>query len=115
MPISLAHVHALLFGTMTVAIAGPGTIYWTGVYDGTTYDSGWVNDLSSITLPQGTMVTFIPEPLTGHHFTNWIVNGYDQGSEVPFVSFTSSSGFVIADFDGTLIRTLLVVCKPQLP
>ena len=50
------------------------------------------------------MVTFIPEPLNGHHFTNWIVNGFDQGSNVPFVWFSGGSENVIANFDGTLVK-----------
>ena len=95
---------ALPFGTMTVAVAGPGIAYWKGVYNGVLYDSGWVNNSSSITLPQGTMVTLTPEPLTGHRFTNWVVNGYGQGSEIPFVSFTGASVVVIANFDGTLVE-----------
>ena len=107
LPTTLAPVRALQLGTMSVAIAGPGTVYWKGVYNGATYNSGWVSDSSSITLPQGTMVTFIPEPLTGHHFTNWVVNGYDQGSDIPFVEISSgpgASGSVIANFDGTLVK-----------
>ena len=108
LPTGLVPVHALQFGTVTVAVAGPGTVYWKGVYNGAIYDSGWVNNSSSITLPQGTMVTFTPQPLTGHEFTNWVVNGYDQGSDIPYVSFTgpgpSASGTVIANFDGTLIK-----------
>jgi len=106
LPTTLAPVHALQFGTMNVAIAGPGSVYWKGVYNGVTYNSGWVTDSSSITLPQGTMVTFIPEPSTGHHFTNWVVNGYDQGTDIPFVFYTGpgASGSVIANFDGTLIK-----------
>jgi len=95
---------ALPFGNVTVAVAGPGTVYWKGVFNGVLYNSGSVNNSSSITLPQGTMVTFTPEPLTGHHFTNWVVNGYGQGSETPFVSFTGASGVVIANFDGTLVE-----------
>jgi len=95
---------ALPFGTTTVAVAGPGTVYWEGVYNGVLYDSGWVNNSTSITLPQGTMVTFTPEPMTGHHFTNWVVNGYGQGSEIPFVSFTGASIVVIANFDGKLVE-----------
>ena len=95
---------ALPFGTMTVAVAGPGIVYWRGVYNGVLYDSGLVNNSSSITLPIGTMVTFTPEPLTGNQFTNWVVNGYGQGSEIPFVSFTGASGVVIANFDGTLVE-----------
>jgi hypothetical protein len=92
---------------MNVAIAGSGTVYWKGVYNGATYNSGWVNDSSSITLPQGTVVTFIPEPFIGHRFTNWVVNGYDQGSDVPFVFYTGAgaSGPVIANFDGTLVKS----------
>jgi len=106
LPVGLAPVHALQFGTVTVTVAGPGTVYWKGVYNGAIYNSGWVNGSSSITLPQGTMVTFLPEPLTGHQFTNWVVNGYDQGSDTPFVSFTGpgASGVVIANFDETLIK-----------
>jgi hypothetical protein len=104
---TLSSVHALQFGTMNVVIAGPGTVYWKGVYNGATYNSGWVNDFSSITLPQGTMVTFIPEPLSGHQFTNWVVNGYGQGSANPFVMFSAGPsvlGSVIANFDGTLVK-----------
>jgi len=104
LPTMFVPVHALQFGTVTVAIAGPGTVYWRGVYNGAIYNSGWANDFSSITLPQGTMMTFIPEPLIGHQFTNWVVNGYDQGSNIPFVLFSAGSGTVIANFDGTLIE-----------
>jgi len=95
---------ALPFGTMTLAVAGPGIVYWKGVDNGVLYNSGWVSNSSSITLPQGTMVFFTPEPLAGHHFTNWVVNGYGQGSEIPFVSFTGASGVVIANFDGILVE-----------
>ena len=107
LPTTLAPVHAIQFGTMNVAVAGSGSVYWKGVYNGATYNSGWVHDFSSITLPQGTIVTFIPEPLTGHHFTSWVVNGYGQGSAIPFVMFSAGPGVfgsVIANFDGTLVK-----------
>jgi hypothetical protein len=103
----LAPVHALQFNTLNVAIAGPGKVYWKSVYAGATYNSGWVNDSSAITLPQGAMITFIPEPLSGHHFTNWIINGYDQGSDSPFVLFgtgPNTSENLVANFDGTMIK-----------
>jgi len=106
LPTTLAPVHALQLGTMNIAVAGPGTVYWQGVYNGATYSSGWVTDSSSVTLPQGTMITFTPEPLNGHQFTNWIVNGYDQGSNTPFVLFSGSSGSVIANFDDTLVKNV---------
>ena len=125
LPTTLAPVRALQSGTMNVAVAGPGTVYWKGVYNGATYNSGWVNSSSSITLPQGTMITFIPEPLTGHHFTNWVVGGYDQGSDVPFVMISSgpgATGNVIANFDGTLIKNIdgtytnpTITSTPQTP
>jgi len=95
-----------------------------GVYNGVTYSSGWVNGVSSISLPQGTMITFIPEPLTGQSFTNWIVNGYDEGSNNPFVLFMGpgASQSVIANFDGTLVKnaegtypTLLTTNPGQTP
>ena len=108
LPTTLSPVHALQLGTMNVAVAGPGTVYWKGVYNGATYNSGWVTSSSSITLPQGTMVTFTPEPLAGHQFTNWVVNGYDQGTDIPFVFYTGlgTSGPVIANFDGTLVKNV---------
>jgi hypothetical protein len=103
---TLAPAHALQLGTMNIAVAGPGTVYWQGVYNGIAYSSGWVTDFSSVTLPQGTMITFTPEPLNGHQFTNWIVNGYDQGSNTPFVLLSGSSGSVIANFDDTLVKNV---------
>ncbi len=103
---TLAPAHALQLGTMNFAVAGPGTVYWQGVYNGVTYSSGWVTDSSSVTLPQGTMITFTPQPLNGQQFTNWIVNGYDQGSNTPFVLFSGSSGSVIANFDNTLVKNV---------
>jgi len=111
LPTTLTPIHAQAVGTMNISIAGPGTIYWKGVYNGITYGSGWVTSTSpsSVTLPQGTMMTFIAEPLPGHHFTNWVVNGYDQGSTSPFVLFSASpgaSGNVIANFDQTLIKNV---------
>ena len=105
-PTAVAPVHALQLGTMNFAVAGPGTVYWQGVYNGVAYSSGWVTDSSSATLPQGTMITFTPEPLNGHQFTNWIVNGYDQGSNIPFVLLSGSSGSVIANFDNTLVKNV---------
>ena len=104
LPTALAPVHALQLGTMNLAVAGPGSVYYNGVFNGATYSSGWVTGSSSVTLPQGTMVTFTPEAPNGHQFTNWIVNGYDQGSNVPFVLFTGSSLSVIANFDNTLVK-----------
>ena len=104
LPTTLAPVHALQLGAMNLAVAGPGSVYWNGVYNGVTYSSGWVTDSSSVTLPQGTMVTFTPEAANGHQFTNWIVNEYDQGSNIPFVLFTGSSVNVIANFDHTLVK-----------
>lgn len=108
LPATLSPVHAQQFGTMNVAIAGPGKIYWKGINNGATINAGWVNASGSITLPPGTMITFLPFPLTGHHFTNWIVNGYDQGPDNPFVLIMGqgASGSVIANFDGTLVKNV---------
>ena len=125
LPTTLAPVHAIQYGTMNVAVAGSGSVYWKGVYNGATYNSGWVTGSSSITLPQSTMVTFIPEPLTGHQFTNWVVNGYDQGTDIPFVMYSTgpgATGTVIANFDGTLVKnadgtynTVAVTSPVQIP
>jgi len=110
LPSTLAIVHAQQVGTMTIGVAGPGTVYWKGTYNGVTQGSGWVTSSSSITLPQGTMVTIIAEPLAGHQFTNWVVNGYDQGSTSPFVLFSAGpaggSGTIIANFDNTLVKNV---------
>ncbi|HUK51641.1 MAG TPA: hypothetical protein VLV18_11435 [Terriglobales bacterium] len=109
LPTTLAPVHAQAFGVMNISVAGPGQIYWKGLYNGATYNSGWVSNSVSVTLPQGTMVTFISEPLTGHQFTNWILNGYDQGSDNPFVLYSAGPGgsqSVIANFDGTLVKNI---------
>jgi len=107
LPTIFAPVHALAFGNMNISVAGPGQIYWKGLYNNAVYDSGWVSNSASVTLPQGTQVTFISEPATGHQFTNWIVNGYDQGSDTPFVLYSAGPGgvqSVIANFDGTLVK-----------
>jgi len=107
LPATLLPVHAQEVGTMNVAIAGPGQVYWKGTNNGATINEGWVSASgSTITLPPGTMITFLEFHSTGHYFTNWIVNGYDQGSDSPFVLIMGqgASGSVTANFDGTLVK-----------
>lgn len=89
---------------LNLGIAGSGEVYWSSSYEGSTYGSGWVDSSSSITIPKDHMITFTAVPASGHVFTNWVINGYDQGSENPFIMFgtgQSSDVNVVASFDQT--------------
>ena len=88
------------FDTFNVGVGGLGRVYWSS----SSGDSGWVDDSSSFAIPQGATVTFTAVPLNGHHFSNWVIDGADQGSNNPFIMYgtgASSVATVQADFDQT--------------
>ena len=90
--------------TFNVGIAGFGKVYWTSNYFGG-IDTGWVDVSASVAIFKGSTVTFIAVPVNGHQFSNWVIDGVDQGSNNPFILYNSgnSSGVnVVASFDHTL-------------
>jgi hypothetical protein len=86
--------------TFNVGVAGLGKVYWSSSYG----DSGWIDNSSSFSIPNGATVSFAAVPLNGHQFSNWVVDGVDQGSNNPFIMYgtgASSVATVEAVFDQT--------------
>jgi hypothetical protein len=94
--------NSLEYSTFNVGVDGSGKVYWSSSYDGSTYDSGWIESSSAFAIPKNGTVTFTAVPLNGHHFSNWVIDGVDQGSNNPFIMYGTGSSAVAtveADFD----------------
>lgn len=102
--------------TFNIGVSGSGKVYWSSSVNGVSTGSGWVDSNSQVATPKGAMITFTAVPLNGHYFSDWMINGVNQGSNNPFIMYgTGESAYanVIANFDQTFYPNPPLVSPSQ--
>lgn len=78
------------YDTIRVDAHGLGKVYWTANYLESVYTAGSTDTSTTITVPQGTIVTFTAVP-TNAQFNKWIVNSADEGSKNPYILWSTGA------------------------
>jgi hypothetical protein len=88
LPIIHAQPEASFLYTFNLGVSGQGALTWLGMYQNAIYTSGSTSSSVTITVPQGTVLTFTATPQYDNTFAYWNIDQSSQGSTNPYVLYT---------------------------